>query len=95
MLEASEAEIAGLPNQKSNQITVVPSHSFWQSLTHAAKEAAGHKSMQASKDPPGQPDGDGDGVGGFGLGAGGEGGDGGTGPGQFVSAAFSASILTW
>merc|ERR1712137_1394463 len=50
-------------------------HRRWQDSTHAAKASAGQRSMQASKDPPGQPEGDGEGVGegvgdGVGLGEG-------------------------
>lgn len=51
-------------------------HRRWQDLTHAANTSIGHKSMQLSKEPPGQsPDGVGDGAG-DGAGAG----EGGTGP---------------
>merc|ERR1712029_906423 len=47
--------------------TTRPAQRLWQASTHAAKASTGHRSMHASREPPGHPlglgDGDGDGVG--------------------------------
>lgn len=45
-------------------------HLLWQDFTHAANASDGHKSMQASREPPGQSLGVGDGLGGLGVGDG-------------------------
>merc|ERR1739848_11058 len=57
---ASEAE-AG-QSSLGNQTTTEP-HLLWQDSTHAVNTSGGHRSMQAFREPPGQPLGDGDGLG--------------------------------
>merc|ERR1712048_98433 len=69
---ASEAQ-AGQSFRIAHTTTSAEAQRRWQGFTHSAKTSAGQRSMQASREPPGQSDGVGEGEGdgvGVGLGVG-------------------------